>query len=226
MLISNLHQHNGGKKKIPECRVILKARLGTITYKKKSNLHNWHPKFHPPGASWWVWVDQFLFCTQGCHGPRNSLHQLRKCSINDVSPGSEAETNSQRRMWFLNPNGSLFSVQNIPAIQYSSVYLLLIWMQNCEQYLWDFYSPGSCKVPKIPVPSPNVTLLILLLGTHRMDRSSEDIQIHQADTQRDIITGMLQFSLLSASINGGVTSLQCEHDQKPQPRPFFQIAVS
>lgn len=87
-----------------------------------------------------------------------------------------------------------------------------------------FFSPGSCKVPKIPVPSLDVTLLILLLGTHTIDRSSEDIQMHQADTRRDIIAGVLQISLLSARINGEVTSLQCEHDQKPQPPgPFLKL---
>lgn len=94
-------------------------------------------------------------------------------------------------------------------------------MQNCEQYLWDFFPPGSCKVPKIPVPSPNITLLILFLGTHSTDRSSEDIQMHRADPPCDIITGMLQISLLSASISGEVTSLQCEHEQKPQPQALF-----
>lgn len=90
-------------------------------------------------------------------------------------------------------------------------------MQNCEHYLGDFFSPGSCKVPKISVPSPGITLLMLLLSTHTIDRSSEDIQMHEADPRCDIITGMPQISLLSASINGGVTSLRCEHDQKPQP---------
>lgn len=53
------------------------------------------------------------------------------------------------------------------------------------------------------------------------DRGSEDIQTHKADTQCDIITGMLRISLLSASINGEVTSLQCEHNQKPQPSGPF-----
>lgn len=52
---------------------------------------------------------------------------------------------------------------------------------------------------------------------HTIDRGSEDIQTHKADTQCDIITGMLQILLLSASINGEVTSLQCEYNQKPQP---------
>lgn len=54
-----------------------------------------------------------------------------------------------------------------------------------------------------------------------IDRGSEDIQTRKADTQHDIIIGVLRISLLSANINGEVTSAQCEHNQKPQPPGFF-----
>lgn len=110
MLISNLHQHNCGEKKIPECRVILKTRPGTITYKNKCNQHNLQqsPNFiHLVARSEFGWTSFYSAPKNTTRSTVTNCHQLRKCSINDVSPGSEAEMSSQRRMWFLNPDGSL-----------------------------------------------------------------------------------------------------------------------
>lgn len=50
-----------------------------------------------------------------------------------------------------------------------------------------FFSPGSYKVPKIPVPSSDLTLLIPLLNTHMIDKGFGDIQTQNAYTQCEFI---------------------------------------
>lgn len=74
------------------------AKPGTITYKNKSNQHNWHqdPHFiHLAARAEFGWTS---FCSAPKDATDPHCHHLRKCPINDVSPGSEAEMSSQRRM--------------------------------------------------------------------------------------------------------------------------------
>ena len=125
---------------------------------------------------------------------------------------------SEENVIFKSPKDSVLWAKHRYFYHILLIYLLAIILNRKLNIIHGtFFSPGSCKVPKIPVPSPDLTLLRPLLNTHTTDSSPESIQTHKTDTQCDIINGMLRILLLSANINGEVTSLQCEHNQKPQP---------
>lgn len=141
------------------CGAILKTRPSTITYKNKSGQYSWQQgfKIQPASGSCWLRGDQLTWCTQGRH--RYTLtywHQLIKFSISDVSPGSEAEVSSQRKMWSLNSNESVLWAKS--GYFYHTLLICLLAV-NLNRKLWTlsmglFFPLVAVKSlkPQFPVP--------------------------------------------------------------------------